>query len=248
MKLTYLVNNSTLKIIWLLAIFFYSILASYCVMHYDGFYGLRVLSIGSITMMLLLILLFVSLHYDFGTKPQVDWSNYRKDKMKLFLIAFLLVPIMVFDLSEKLSILFFYNIDKSYKSAEIYNVQINGFFNSGRGGRRDTWAYATEVNDKYKDFVLICNLIDVNECSFGRFKGEYAQIKISKESLYPLKSHSLVYGFKSKNVNVESDELIRLYKENKKYIFYFLFFIYIPSIIFTLIISRVFNRKQVYNY
>jgi hypothetical protein len=69
----------------------------------------------------------VSLHYDFGTKPQVDWSNYRKDKMKLFLIAFLLVPIMVFDLSEKLSILFFYNIDKSYKSAEIYNVQIKGF-------------------------------------------------------------------------------------------------------------------------
>ena len=105
MKLTYLVNNSTLKIIWLLAIFFYSILASYCVMHYDGFYGLRVLSIGSIAMMLLLVLLFVSLHYDFGTKPQVDWSNYRKDKMKLFLIAFLLVPIMVFDLSEKLSIL-----------------------------------------------------------------------------------------------------------------------------------------------
>lgn len=70
---------------------------------------------------------------------------------------------------------------------------------------------------------MVCNLIVVKECDFGKLKNEHLKIKLSQESRYPLSDDSVVYGFESKSVTVEDSTLIELYKENKRFISYFLF-------------------------
>ncbi|PTV50373.1 hypothetical protein [Acinetobacter pittii] len=162
-------------------------------------------------------------------------------KFKLFLIVFFLAP-LVMELPQKISILFSYNIEESYRESETHKVEVLGYFKTGtskQGG--DIWAFAEDREDKRINYVLICNLISMVKCNLGDLKGEQAIVKLKQENSYPLKNMSVVYKFESENLNIGEGELIGLYKENKKFIFYFLFFIYIPSICFCLVFLRFFK-------
>lgn len=148
---------------------------------------------------------------------------------------------MVMGLPDKLSIIF-YNIDEGYKKSEVYNVKVEGFFKTGtskRGG--NIWATAKNLTGRQEKYVLICNLVSLVECDLGHLKGENAVVKLSMDNGYPLKDRSLVYSFKSKNLNIDDKNFINLYKKNKKYIFYFLFFVYVPAICFSIFVPRVFR-------
>ncbi|MCU4378202.1 hypothetical protein [Acinetobacter haemolyticus] len=129
------------------------------------------------------------------------------------------------ELPDKLGILF-YNIEESYKKAEVYNVEIKGFFHTGtskQGGKY--WTYVQDINNERR-YVMVCNLIFTDSCDFGVLKGEKAVVKLSQNNGYPLGRMSVVYSFKSKSITVDDNELIELYKENKKFISYFyLYFI-----------------------
>lgn len=146
-------------------------------------------------------------------------EKYRKSR-KYYVGLFLILMPTAMELPDKLAILF-YNIEESYKKAEVYNVKVKGYFKTGtskRGG--DIWAYATDINDDKKGFIMVCNFIVIKECDFGKLKNEHLKIKLSQESRYPLSDDSVVYGFESKSVTVEDSTLIELYKENKRFISY----------------------------
>jgi hypothetical protein len=218
----------------------YSVLVIFWVISDDGFYGIRILSIWSVVIMCIIIFYFIYLDFKFKNEP-AEKVNYDKNiKIKLFLGFLILIP-MVMGLPDKLAILF-YNIDKGYQNAEVYNVEVKGYFNTGTGRQGgDTWASAKDIADERYSYVMVCNLISKVECDLGDLKGEKAIVKWSQEKRYPLENKSVVYGFKSKSLNIDDKDFISLYKENKKYIFYFLLFVYIPAICFSIFVPRVFR-------
>ncbi|MEF9993918.1 MAG: hypothetical protein RR677_04460 [Acinetobacter sp.] len=199
------------------------------------------MSIWSIVMMWVITLWFIYLNYEFKHKPEEGLKNDKNIKLKLFLGAFLLLP-MVSGLPEKLSILLFYNIEENFKKAVVYDVDVKGYFTTGtskNGGK--SWAYVQDVNDKKGEYVMVCSLISMDVCDLGKFKGEMAIVRLSNGSGYPLTYKSIVYSFRNDSLNIGDNEFIGLYKENKRYISYFLFLIYLPSMFFALVVPRAFK-------
>ncbi|MCG2609761.1 hypothetical protein LZZ98_14755 [Acinetobacter sp. SM34] len=183
---------------------------------------------------------FIFTNKKFEKKTIEEFKNYKKSE-KYYVGLFLIFMPMFMELPDKLAILF-YNVDESYKKTVVYNVEIKGHFNTGTGRQGgDTWASAKDVADERYSYVLVCNLISKVECDLGDLKGEKAIIKWSQEKRYPLEYMSVVYGFKSKNLNIDDKYFISLYKNNKKYVFYFLFYFYIPSICFSLVVPKSFK-------
>jgi hypothetical protein len=187
-----------------------------------------------------LIALFISTSKKFKNKTIEEFENYKKSE-KYYVGLFLILMPMFMGFPDKLAILF-YNIEDSYKNSVVYNVEIKGYFNTGTGRQGgDTWASAKDVADERYSYVLVCNLISKVKCKLGDLKGEKAVVKWTQEKRYLLENMSVVYGFKSKSLNIDDKDFISLYKENKKYIFYFLLFVYIPAICFSIFVPRVFR-------
>jgi len=234
------VSKLNLKIISLLIVIIYSVIVVFWVISDKGFYGIKFLSIWSIVMMSIIIFYFIYLDFKFKLEL-VEKVDYDKNiKIKLFLGFLLLMP-MVMGLPDKLAILF-YNVDESYKKSEIYRVEISGYLKTGTGRQGGSfWATAKNLTGRQEKYVLICNLVSLVECDLGDLKGEKAVVMLSRDNNYPLKNKSVVYGFKSKSLNIDDKDFISLYKENKKYIFYFLFFVYVPAICFSIFVPRVFR-------
>lgn len=229
-------KNLNSKSLYLLFLIFYSVGVLYWVISNESFYGIRFLSIWSIVMIWIVNLNSIFLNYKVNFFKKINSSV--EIEFKFFLIVFFLAPLIT-GLPEKISILFFYNIEEGYRESETHKVEVAGYFKTGtskQGG--DTWAYAEDREDKRINYVMVCNLISRVKCDLGGLKGEEAIVKLKQENSYPLKNMSVVYRFESKNLNIGENELIELYKENKKIILYFLFFIYIPSICFSFLILK----------
>lgn len=237
-------NKFNLKNLALFVVVIYSILVVFWVARDDGFYGIRFLSIWSVVIMWLLIVFFIDISKKSKNKNIEEIEKYKNIKIYYVGIFFIFMP-MFMELPDKLAI-FFYNIETGYEKAKVYNVEIKGYFNTGTGRQGgDTWASAKDILDRREEYVLICNLVSLVECDLGHLKGENAVVKLSIDNNYPLKNRSVVYGFKSKNLNIDEKEWINLYKENKRYIFLFLSLIYIPSILFSLFVPRLFKSDTV---
>ncbi|MCR4532769.1 hypothetical protein [Acinetobacter venetianus] len=233
-------NKLNLKIVSLLIVIVYSIVVLYWVTSDERFYGIRFLSIWSVVLMWLLIALFIDTGKKIKNKTIEEIEKYKKSR-KYYVGLFLILMPTAMELPDKLAILF-YSIEESYKKAEVYNVKVKGYFKTGtskRGG--DIWASAKDIIDERQSYVMVCNLISKVKCSLGDLKEERAIVKLSQEKSYPLGHMSVVYGFKSKSVTINDNKLIELYKENKRFVFYFLFFIYIPSICFSLVVPKFFK-------
>jgi len=237
-------NKFNLKNLALLLVMIYSVAVIYWVARDDGFYGIRFLSIWSVVIMWLLIVFFIDISKKSKNKNIEEIEKYKNIKIYYVGIFFIFMP-MFMELPDKLAILF-YNIETGYEKEKVYNVEIKGYFKTGtskRGG--DIWATAKDIADERYSYVMVCNLISKVECNLGDLKGERVVIKLSRNNNYPLKDESVVYGFKSKNLNIDEKEWINLYKENKRYIFLFLSLIYIPSILFSLFVPRLFKSDTV---
>jgi len=234
----------SLKKLALFLVVIYSILVVFWVARDDGFYGIRFLSIWSVVIMWLLIVFFIDISKKSKNKNIEEIEKYKNIKIYYVGIFFIFMP-MFMELPDKLAILF-YNIETGYEKAKVYNVEIKGYFNTGTGRQGgDTWASAKDIADERYGYVMVCNLISKVECNLGDLKGERAIIKWSQEKRYPFEYMSVVYGFKSKSLNIDEKEWINLYKENKRYILLFFILIYIPSILFAFFVPRLFKSDAV---
>lgn len=207
-------KNLNSKSLYLLFLIFYSVGVLYWVISNKNFYGIRFLSIWSIVMIWIVNFNSIFLSYKVNFFKKINSSV--EIKIKFFLMVFFLAP-LVTGLPEKISILFFYNIEEGYRESETHKVEVAGYFKTGtskQGG--DTWAYAEDRENKRINYVMVCNLISRVKCDLGGLKGEKAIVKLKQENSYPLKNMSVVYRFESKNLNMGENELIELYKENKK--------------------------------
>ena len=139
-------KNLNFKSLYLLFVIFYSVGVLYWVISNKSFYGIRFLSIWSIVMIWIVSLNSIFLNYKVTFFKKFNSSV--EIKFKLFLIVFFLAP-LVTGLPEKISILFFYNIEESYRESKTHKVEVAGYFKTGtskQGG--DIWAYAEDRDDK----------------------------------------------------------------------------------------------------
>jgi hypothetical protein len=81
-----------------------------------------------------LIWLFIILDRKIKNKEDADFKTYNK--MYYVFLGLVLAP-MVMELPDKFAILF-YDVDEAYMKAEVYNVEVKGYFKTGtskNGGR-----------------------------------------------------------------------------------------------------------------
>ena len=233
-------NKITLKITSIFIVVSYSIMVLYWVVNDDDFYGIRFLSIWAIVMMWIITSFFIYLNYKFKTNPE-EKLNYAKNiKIKLFLGAFLLIP-MVSELPDKLAILLFYNVNADITKVKEVVVEVNGYRKTGtsrQGGK--FWAVVKTKNSGYR---MICNLMVLSDCEYGKYKGEVFKAKVIIGNSYPIENNMIIYEMVRSNGSklVDYNNQVKLYKKNIKFISYFFFIIYIPSILFSLIVPRIFK-------
>jgi hypothetical protein len=232
-------NKLALKVVSLFVVIIYSILVLYWVINDEGFYGVRFLSIWSIVMMWVITLWFIYLNYEFKHKPEESLKNDKNIKLKLFLGAFLLIP-MVSELPDKVAILF-YNVNADISKMKEFVVEVNGYRKTGtsrQGGK--FWAVVKTENSGYR---MICNLIVLADCEYGKYKGEVFKAKVVIGDRYPIENYMIIYEMMRSDGSklVDYNDQVKLYERNRSYISYFLFLIYLPSMFFALVVPRVFK-------
>ena len=198
-------NKLALKVVSIFVVIIYSILVLYWVINDEGFYGVRFLSIWSIVMMWVITLWFIYLNYEFKHKPEESLKNDKNIKLKLFLGAFLLIP-MVSELPDK--------------------VEVNGYRKTGtsrQGGK--FWAVVKTENSGYR---MICNLIVLADCEYGKYKGEVFKAKVVIGDRYPIENYMIIYEMMRSDGSklVDYNDQVKLYERNRSYISYFLFLKY----------------------
>lgn len=130
-----------LKNLALLLVVIYSVVVIFLVARDDGFYGIRFLSIWSIVIMWLLIVFFIDISKKSKNKNIEEIEKYKNIRIYYVGLFLILMP-MFMGFPDKLAILF-YNVDKGYENAEVYNVEISRYFKTGTGRQGgDIWATA----------------------------------------------------------------------------------------------------------
>ena len=165
----------------------------------------------------------------------------RNKKMIFFCIIF---SLFCMGLTPKLGTFIFFDINENYEKSNLYSGKILGFKTLGNGKRSGgTWAaldvYASDKNEK-NSYLMVCNLLVLEECDYGQYKGEEVYVKGLIGSSYPLKHKIIIYEINTKDgkLNIKSDQQIKIYKENKLYLLFFICLVLLPSFIISLMISN----------
>ncbi|MCR4532751.1 hypothetical protein [Acinetobacter venetianus] len=232
-------SKLNLKIVSLLIMIVYSIVVLYLVTSDEGFCGIRFLSIWSVVLMWLLIALFINTG-KIKNKTVEEIEKYKKSR-KYYVGLFLILMPVAMELPDKLGILLFYNVSADISEMKDFIVEVNGYRKTGtsrQGGK--FWAVVKTEDNGYR---MICNLIVLADCEYGKYKGEIFKVKAIIGESYPIKNNMIIYEMIRSNGYklVDYNSQVKLYERNREFIFNFLFFIYIPSVCFSLVVPKFFK-------
>ena len=215
----------------ILCILFYSISCIIFSFKLDGFNGLKVVTFITVFAFTALIIIF-SFYFEYlkeSTKDNFRWMQ------KKYLLGGIFFVIIVLSFEHNIAALFLFDINKDYNQSKVITGKILGYESIGGSGRSSKETYAlleiyADQNTKANRTYFMCNLIIIERCKFGVYKNLEVTAKISQQKSYPFKYKAIIYELNSKNgeLNVSSHQQINLYKMNKLYIIFYIFFILLP--------------------
>lgn len=227
----------------IIGVLLYSILCIFLSFYLEGFNGLKFLISWTILSMISLIIFFVYIYKD----KTLNLKNIEK-KHKKFVFFGMIFVLLCSGLFSKLIILSF-DVDEKYEKSQLFNGRIIGFKTLGNGKKSGgTWAIVEVFPSKENDlnrYLIVCNLNILQKCNYGKYKDRIVIIKGFLGDSYPLRNKMVIYQIRSEdgNININSNQQIKIYKDNKLYLSIFIFFILFPSCYMALVIP-----KKIANY
>lgn len=220
-------------IVWVCIL--YTIFMSFFILIKQEFDGLKFLSIYS---------LFISwfftwwlIHVFKTTYNENEIKEIKKGQLYLIFFFIFIFP-MAFGLNQKIAILFF-DVDKYYDESKVEKAIMIGS-NGGELNRFSGGALSTIMSSKNMNFPIACNLIIKEKCDYSKFYNQEFLIKYKDDLSYPFKNFSLIFEINGNGFYRGADYHIRLYKENKKYVYIYIVFILFFSVFVMLYVPRLF--------
>ena len=215
-----------------------------------GFDGMKWLTIWFLTSTLFF---GFWLGYIYSTTPveklKSEKKGYISGHIKIGVLLVLVVA-MATGLNNKVAVLFL-DIDAYIPELKQAQVIMRGGSNfkpvgpRSAGGRWPTM----DVLDGDKGKIPTCHLILKDDCEYGYMINQAFDIKYADGFGYPIKNSSLVFEIKSKDYYKDVEYHINLYKTNQYYVWYFLFFVVLASMIIVFLIPYLMflnqNRKGI---
>lgn len=242
-KLKNMVDKNKANGLIILCILFYSITCIFFSFKLDGFNGLKVLIILTAIYAIGLTILFIYMY-----REKINGTHNIKKLQNRYILYGILLTLICTGFPAQFSALHFSNIDKNYKNSQIYNGKILGFKTLGNGKKSGgTWAILEinkNKNNPSDEYLMVCNLLTLQKCEYGYFKNMNIEVKGFTGSKYPLKHSFIIYELTSQNgeVKINSNQQIKIYQNNKIYLWYFILFIFLPLWLIPLLVPQKIQR------